>query len=78
MSAGFAVTKLLKQAIAEVQKLPEPEQDAIAALILDEMVDEQRWDEAFAQSQDQLAKLADKVRADIRSGKVADTGIDEL
>jgi hypothetical protein len=72
------VTKLLKQALAEVEKLPAPEQDAIASLILDEVVDEQRWDEAFAQSQEQLGKLAEKVRADIRSGKVADMGIDEL
>ncbi len=72
------MTKLLQQALTEVQKLSEPEQDAIASLILDEMVDEQRWDQAFARSQEQLSKLAEKVRADIRSDKVTDMGIDEL
>jgi hypothetical protein len=72
------VTKLLKQALAEIEKLTAPEQDAIASLILDEVVDEQRWDDAFAQSQGQLSKLAEKVRADIRSGNVLDLGIDEL
>ena len=31
------MTPLLKQALAEVKKLAEPEQDAIASLILDEL-----------------------------------------
>jgi hypothetical protein len=37
-------------------------------LILDELTDEKQWDDAFAQSQDVLAKLAAKVRADMRDG----------
>ena len=72
------MTQLLEQALAEVRKLPEPDQDAIATLILEELADENRWDEAFARSQDQLAKLAAKVREDIRAGKVRKLGIDEL
>jgi aspartate/glutamate racemase len=38
------------------------QQDQIAQIILDELADEQRWDEAFANSQDMLARLAAKVR----------------
>lgn len=72
------MTQLLEQALSEIRKLPETEQDAIAALILDELADEQRWDEAFARSQDQLARLAAKVRADIHAGRVRSVGIDEL
>ncbi len=72
------MTQLLEQALAEVRKLPQPGQDAIATLILDELADEQRWDEAFARSQDQLARLAAKVREDIRAGRVRDAGVDEL
>lgn len=72
------MTQLLDEAIAQVQQLPAPEQDVIAQLILDELADEQRWDLAFAQSQDKLAKLADKVRQEIRSGKVKNLGFDEL
>lgn len=72
------MTQSLQRAIAELQKLPESDQDAIAALILAEIADDQRWDSAFAASQDQLAQLADKVRDDIRTGRVRDTGIDEL
>jgi hypothetical protein len=72
------MTLLLQEALAKVQSLPQPEQDAIASLILAELADEQQWGEAFARSQDQLAKLAAKVRDDIRSGRVRAGGIDEL
>lgn len=64
------MTNLLEQAIAELQKLPETEQDAMAALILEELADEQAWNEAFARSQDQLARLAQKAREQIAAGKV--------
>ena len=72
------MTQLLEQALTELKKLPASEQDAIAAVILDEIADERRWDEQFARSQDQLARLADKVREDIRAGRVKDIGVDEL
>lgn len=64
------MTQLLQQAMAQIQKLPASEQDAIAALILEEIADEQRWDEAFARSQDQLGRLAAKVRKDIAEGRI--------
>ena len=72
------MTQLLEQALAEVRKLPEQDQDAIAALILEEIADERRWDDAFARSQDVLAKLAAKAREDIEAGRVQDAGFDEL
>lgn len=72
------MTQMLEHAISELQKLPESDQDAIAALILAEIADEQRWDEAFARSQDLLSRMADRVRDDIRAGHVRDVGMDEL
>lgn len=72
------MTPLLEQALSEVSKLPETEQDAIAALILDELADERRWQESFARSQDQLARLAAKSREDIRTGRVKSGGFDQL
>ena len=72
------MTPNLEQAIQEVQKLPAAEQDAIASIILDELADEKRWDESFARSQDQLGRLAAKVRADIRAGRVRDTSVEDL
>ncbi|HMC64533.1 MAG TPA: hypothetical protein VKI65_06315 [Gemmataceae bacterium] len=72
------MTQLLQQAITEVQKLPAAEQDAIAALILEELADERLWEQQFARSQDQLARLAEKARDDVRDGRVRQMGIDEL
>jgi len=72
------MTQLLQQALAEIEKLPDGEQDAIAARILEEIADERRWDEAFARSQDQLGRMAERVREDIRAGRVKDIGVDEL
>ena len=72
------MTQLLEQALAEVNKLPESEQDVIASLILDELDDERRWQESFEGSQDRLASLAAKVREDIRAGRVKGGGFDQL
>ncbi|MBE9136158.1 hypothetical protein IQ254_02900 [Nodosilinea sp. LEGE 07088] len=52
------MTELLERAIARLQALPESEQNAIASIILEEIEDERRWDEAFSRSPDILAKLA--------------------
>ena len=72
------MTELLQQALGEVRKLPASEQDAIATMILEELADERRWDEAFARSQDPLARLAEKVLQDIITGRVRKVGMDEL
>jgi hypothetical protein len=72
------MTQLLEQAIGEARKLSTTAQDSIAALILEEISDDLRWEEAFAKSQDKLSELAAKVRRDIAEGRVRDFGIDEL
>jgi len=59
------MTRLLQQALAEIEKLSAGEQDAIAARILEEIADERRWDEAFARSQDQLGRMAERVRQEV-------------
>ena len=72
------MTQLLEKALTEVYKLPPEKQDAIATLILEELEDERLWDKAFAESQDKLALLARKVRADIKTGRIRKMEIDEL
>lgn len=66
------MTSLLEKALREAARLPEPEQDRIARLILDEIEDEARWQNSFEQSQDQLAALADAARNEIARGDVRD------
>ncbi|MCY3682678.1 MAG: hypothetical protein OXH16_14855 [Gemmatimonadetes bacterium] len=68
------MTQLLEKALQEVSKLPPEKQEAIASVILEELEDDRRWDEAFAASQDKLGKLAQKVRSDIKAGRFKKMG----
>ena len=72
------MTQLLEKVLTEVHKLPPEKQDAIAAVILEELEDAQLWDKAFSESEDKLSQLAQKVRTDIKAGRVRKMGIDEL
>lgn len=72
------MTTLLEQAIDRLRECSRAEQDTIAALILEELADDTRWDEAFAASQPEIEQLAEKVRAKIRSGQTRDMRIDDL
>ena len=61
------MTELLEKAFAEIEKLSPDEQDTFAQWILEELASEQRWDDAFARSQDALAKLADQALVEDRT-----------
>ncbi len=63
------MTQLLEKALSEVAKLAPSEQDALAAILLDELASEQKWSELFARSQDKLADLAEEALAEHRAGK---------
>lgn len=52
------MTELLERAFEEAAKLPPTEQDEFAGRWLAELQSEHRWQESFADSQDELAKLA--------------------
>jgi hypothetical protein len=72
------MTELLERALAEVAKLPPSDQDAIAVIILEELEDERRWDEAFARSADKLAALAREAREERRRGETQPLDPDNL
>ncbi len=63
------MTQLLEQALLAVAKLPDPEQDVLAALLLQEIASEQRWSDAFAKSQGVLARLAEEALAEHADGQ---------
>lgn len=57
--------KVLQQALDELTKLPESEQEAAGAWILAELESERRWDDLFARSADLLEEMAaDAIRED--------------
>jgi hypothetical protein len=71
------MTELLQRVIAEIEKLPEEEQEAIARRILAELADEQAWAGRFnATTDEQWDRLTEAVRRDIAAGDT--TPLDDL
>ena len=63
------MTRLLEQAIIEIEKLPEDAQDAIAARLLADLMDENEWAARFAATSDeQWDRMAAMVRREIAAG----------
>ncbi len=63
------MTPLLKKAFTEAAKLPGDRQDEVDAWLLEELAAEERWNKAFADSADSLARLASEALAEHRAGK---------
>jgi hypothetical protein len=60
------MVRLLEQAVAEIEKLPEDAQDAIAARLLADLADEKEWAaRLFATTEAQWERMAALVRRDI-------------
>ena len=72
------MTELLEQAFAQASKLSPQEQDRIADWLLKELASENRWDGAFAGSQDALSKLGSEALAEHRQGDTQALDPDKL
>jgi hypothetical protein len=72
------VTKLLEKAIEEASKLSSEEQDEIAALILDELESETKWDKLLGGSSNRLRELAKEALAERGKGKTKRLNPDQL
>jgi DNA-directed RNA polymerase specialized sigma54-like protein len=72
------MTELLTKAFKKAASLPTELQDEIAQQVIDTITSEGYWDESFAQTQEQLEKLADKALAELKEGKTVEMGFDEL
>jgi len=68
----------METAIAKIATLPPEEQERIARWLLEELQDEDRWEEQFSNSQDALRRLADEARADLAQGRTTDLDPDTL
>ena len=66
------MTALLEKALAEISKLPPPQQEEVASWLLAELEDEARWADSFSRSGPTLEHLADAALAEHRSGHTQD------
>jgi hypothetical protein len=63
------MSTLLQKAVAEVEKLPIEDQDAIAVRLLAEVEDERAWSARFAATtDDQWDRMVADVRRDVANG----------
>lgn len=72
------MTGLPEKAFNEASQLPPAEQDAIADWLLQELESERRWDKAFADSQDALAKIGAEALAEHRRGETQELNQEQL
>ena len=70
------MTQALSAAVASAAKLPEEEQNVLAAILLEEMESEERWSALFSGSQNLLEQMANDAIQDFQAGRVLP--IDEL
>lgn len=72
------MTELLEKAIMELNNLPDDQQNTMAQWILEELQDDKKWDDAFANSLPQLEQLAKKALIDYQEGRTQELNLDEL
>lgn len=75
------VTPAVNTIIKMIEQLPEADQEKVAEHLreyLAELEDEQKWDEAFAKSQDKLIYAAREARKQIGEGKSEPMDLDKL
>jgi len=63
------MTKLLEKAFSEASRLPTAMQNMIAERLPEDIYSEAKWNESFANSQNELSQLADEAVADFQTGK---------
>jgi hypothetical protein len=63
------MTRALQEAIERLQKMPEDRQEALAALLLHELDEDERWAQSTAGNLDKLRGLVDTVLQADRRGE---------
>jgi hypothetical protein len=71
-----AMTNALRNAFDQASALPEAQQETLAAIVLEEMASESKWQQAFDSSQDTLARMAAEAITEDERGETRD--LDEL
>ncbi len=63
------MTEALRKAFEAASRLPDREQEELAAAILEELAADERWEAAFTESQSALKRLADEALREHRAGR---------
>jgi Glu-tRNA(Gln) amidotransferase subunit E-like FAD-binding protein len=63
------MTRALQKAFEVASRLSDRDQDELAMAILEELAADERWEAAFARSQQALEHLAEEARKEHRAGR---------
>ena len=66
------MTNSLQEAFKQASALPEEQQEVLAAIVLEEIASEKRWEASFAGSQDMLERMANEALEEHRRGETED------
>ncbi len=66
------MTSSLQDAFKKASALPEDQQNVLAAVLLEEIASEKRWQEALDRSPDALDRLAEEALAEDDAGRTVD------
>ena len=66
------MTPVLDRAVAKARRLGPEQQEALGAILLEEMEAEAAWERCFATSQALLSQLADEALADAAAERIGD------
>ncbi len=71
---------IVEQMFQKIVQLPKSDQEAIAAIVLQEIESEQRWDELFTRpnSAEVLSRMADETLAEARAVRVTKLDLSQL
>lgn len=70
------MTEKLQRAFEAAAKLPEREQDAIAAQVLANMEAEDRWDASLEEPSEAIDAMLEQARQDFRAGRTTPLDFD--
>ncbi|OQB38455.1 MAG: hypothetical protein BWY09_01330 [Candidatus Hydrogenedentes bacterium ADurb.Bin179] len=71
------MTTLLDKAFSKAAQLPEVQQDQLARIILDIIMDETNWDALFADPQRLLADMASEALTEYEAGNTKTCALDD-
>jgi hypothetical protein len=68
------MTDLLKQAFVAIEKLPPSQQDLIAQRLLEELEDDNQWEETFSDPRSEIVldQLISRAKHQIAQGNISD------
>lgn len=72
------MTTMLEKAFTEASRLSDIEQNALARWLLEEIESERKWDNLFAESEDELGRLALEALSEHEKGKTTSLDPDKL